>query len=109
VRKPRKPFGIGTLLAWGIAGSNKTVAKMQGATVISFDAEGCMASDHVFKWVGTIESFESAERYTYAIVKVAKRAGVAHDVRDKGLGHAKVLVEAGDFQYIGPGLYFVFR
>ena len=96
--------------------AQKTRKQLQNATVIKFDARGCMASDHVFQWVGTIYDFEDGNlsgeprgSWTAALIQVAKSDARTGDIRDGFVGHERVIVEDGSLQYISPGLYFYFK
>lgn len=96
--------------------SNKTRKELQGATVVCFQVDGCMASDHKFQWVGTIYDFEQGilsneplSKWTWLLVKVAKSEARAGDIRDGFVGHERVTVEDSRLQYISPGLYFYYK
>lgn len=82
---------------------------LKGATVICFKANGCMAEDHVFQWVGTVTGFrENALTSESAVVKVLKRDG-AGDVRDGDLGFEHPVVADGSLQQIDKALFFYYR
>lgn len=79
---------------------------LKGATVVCFRAEGCMASDHRFAWVGTVTGFRANRLTTEsAVVKVHKRDG-CQDSRDLDLGEEYPVVADGSLQQIGPALFF---
>lgn len=81
-----------------------------GDVVVSFDCRGCMATDHVFEWIGRVESIGEMkppnERYGMVIVEILK---VEHrDCRAHCLGKAEVPI-IGDLQEISRGVWVWFR
>lgn len=82
-----------------------------GDTVIKYNANGCMASNWEFRWIGQIEKFErnvkvygSGRLHTRINVKIMRRADLAHDFRDQDLGLESFLAEDTNYQLISPHL-----
>ncbi len=96
--------------------AHKTRKELLHATVIKFECNGCMASDHRFEWVGVVYDFEhgmlSGEplgRWTAALIQVAKSEHRHGDIRDGFVGHERVIIEDSSLQFISPGLYFYYK
>ncbi|MES0134541.1 hypothetical protein NKJ88_06195 [Mesorhizobium sp. M0016] len=81
--------------------------KLKDSLVIQFNCDGCMASDHNFKWIGTVTGFEMTRFAGEAAqVKIIKRDN-AGDWRDGNQGYEIVVL--GEVQELAPGLYGVFK
>lgn len=82
--------------------------KLKNSLVICFRCDGCMASDHVFLWIGTVTGFEMT-RYAgeAAQVRIIKRDH-AGDWRDRTQGYELVTLGENP-QQLAPGLYAVYR
>lgn len=81
------------LIPWGAKPERKTWSGDHirvGDTVVSFEAHGCMAEQHVFQWVGVVESFHNVgsfhgskwKRQWYAEVRPVKFEEHHTDERD---------------------------
>ncbi len=86
------------------------------ATVVKFNCEGCMASDHQFQWIGRIYDFErnvqiygSRQLLTYGLVQIDKHNDRHGDIRDGFCGHERVILEDSSLQMIRSGLYFLYK
>lgn len=83
---------------------------LRGATIMSFDARGCMATDHQFQWIGVVVGFEgTAYAGTAARVKIMKRADNHHDIRDEDLGYELEPIDNIALQELNPGLWAIYR
>lgn len=83
---------------------------LRNAIVVAYQCDGCMASEHNFKWIGRVEGFEMT-RYAgeAARVRVLKRVDDHRDVRDTDLGTELAIVDDASLQQIEPGLFFYFQ
>jgi hypothetical protein len=95
---------------FGLFGGERAARKraLQGATILSFDCRGCMASDHQLMWVGVVEGFEPTRHAGEAArVKIIKRDHV--DIRDQDLGVELEPIANGALQELAPKLWAVYR
>lgn len=95
---------------FGLFGGERAARKMalKGATVLSFDCRGCMATDHQLQWVGVVEGFEPTRFAGEAArVKIIKKGHV--DIRDEDLGVSLEPIANGALQELAPKLWAVYR
>ena len=97
------------MFGWGNEYAKRKRA-LVGATVLSFECNGCMATDHDFQWVGVVEGFEMT-RYAgeAARVWIIKKGNGPGDVRDGDLGTTLEPVSNGSLQELAPNLWAVYR
>lgn len=83
--------------------------KATNAALICFRADGCMAHDHKFQWIGIITGFHwqtPGDRILLADVEVCKRDGGPYDIRDSRFTPETVV--AANISPLVPGrLYMV--
>jgi hypothetical protein len=84
--------------------------RLANATVVSFDARGCMAHDHQFKWIGVVSGFEPT-RYAgvAARVRVVKVSVYPGDCRDGDLGTELCPINDTCLQELAPGRFILVR
>lgn len=84
-------------------------AKLRNAIVVAYDCNGCMGTDHDYRWIGRVEGFEQT-RYAgeAARVRIIKR-DESGDFRDRDLGTELVIVDDASLQQMSSGLFFYFR
>lgn len=80
----------------------------KGDIVIRFDCNGCMASDHQFRWIGKVVTFEPS-RYSgqMAVVQIFKR-DTWGDIRDRDEGVERVAIEDKSLQIV-KNIWILFK
>jgi hypothetical protein len=85
---------------------------LTGSTVVKFQCDGCMGSDHKLKWIGVVTGFfvqqPPAQPLTMARVLIIKRDD-HRDNRDHDLGVETLCIEDSALQCLSRGLYFYYK
>ncbi|ESY35796.1 hypothetical protein NKK48_01725 [Mesorhizobium sp. C386A] len=82
--------------------------KLKNSLIICFRCDGCMGTDHTFRWIGTVTGFEMTRFAGEAAqVKIIKRDN-AGDWRDGDQGF-EIVTLGESLQLIAPHLYAVYR
>ena len=79
---------------------------LKNALVMRIDCEGCMASDHQFRWIGRVVGFEESHHCPGGVarIQVIKRDR-SGDWRDDDQGIEKCAVADGALQELSPGFF----
>lgn len=91
---------------------------MRGDTVVAFQEDGCMGTEHNFQFVGVVKrvgkpekvqlpSWARTSNYTSVFVQILKRGNL--DCRDQDFGQKEILWNSGDLQEIHSGIYLWLR
>ena len=99
-----EPSTLGPPLKYLVSEDDRRQA-LDGAVVMCFHCDGCMAHDHKFQWIGIVEAFVrlNNSEYLSARVKLVKRAN--RDWRDAELGYEHITVADTSLQHLGPKLF----
>lgn len=88
---------------------NTREVKLFQSIVLYVDCRGCMAHNHVFKWVGRVIGFEPTRLAgDAAVVEVLKR-NESGDFRDCPQGEERIIVADVSLQEIVPGLWCIYK
>ncbi len=60
------------------------------AAVVCFQADGCMAHDHKFLWMGTVTAVQQINGCEFAVVQVIKRHDGHYSHPEHDLGQERV-------------------
>lgn len=83
--------------------------KLFQSIVVKIDCRGCMAHNHVIKWVGRVVGFEATRLTTdAAVVEILKRDETG-DIRDRPQGEERIIVADGSLQEIVPRLWCIYK